>query len=109
MIRNVYREGLPFDKAKVQGKNVTVVPILASDFDDGTLLRANTKSKDTARAALLFRIVGVGPQVQSTDIIAGSYCVVSEVALDFADVKGATLVCDEVDIRVVFTEADLAA
>jgi hypothetical protein len=104
-IRNVYRDGLPMDKATVVGASIVLKPVLASDFISG--LHTVSGGKKEARAALLFEIIGVGPSVDNKVIEVGSYCVVSETSLDFANPEGTCLICEEQDIKLVFKEQDL--
>lgn len=104
-IKNVYRLGLPVEKAVPVGSTVVLKPILPRDFVTGIELVGSSKKE--ARAALLFHIVNVGPDVKHSIIAAGNYCVVSEASLDFADPDGTHVIADEQDIKLVFTEESL--
>lgn len=109
-IRNIYKDGMPVEKAIVLNNNVLLKPILLSDFfgkGGNGLHYANVDEKKAARAALAFRIIGVGPKVENPEIQAGRIAVVSEASLDFADPNGTHLVCEESDLKLIWTEKDL--
>jgi hypothetical protein len=109
-MRNIYRDGLPAEKAILLGANVLLRPILSREFlgDVGLILPAaqQTQRKD-ARAAIAFQVLAIGPDVKSKELLPGRVCIVSEAALDFADPEGSHLICEEQDIRVVFRLEDL--
>ena len=104
-IRNIYAPGasLPWDEVKVVGAGVLLQPVRPNDFKDGTLAVSADANKNRTD---ILRVFAVGPDV--TAVVVGDYCIPISASVDLIDPRGKYVMCEQADIRVVFSEASLA-